>query len=135
MKTKIFTYKNHLGIDMGEKPEDVEGLINDPTADGELGTVLRTDAIEITKDAKEMIRAAKREAGSFAPIMLTKHAEEAVEKHGKSSFSVMGYGKVAISREQVLIGSSCDVSVLDDMIEVEEEAPEEFRQFVDSIEA
>lgn len=128
MKTKIFAYNGVLGIDTNV---DVEGLINDPKDGHQLGMVIRTDAIEITKEAKEYIKGAERERGSFAPMMLTKHADPS-DKFGKSSFGIMGFGKSAIKRENITIGRDCEISILEDMIETEIEIPEDFKNFVDS---
>jgi hypothetical protein len=128
MKTRIYAYKNVLGVDTNV---EVEGLINDPKSSGQLGMVIRTDAVEITPSAKEMLRNAKREGGSFAPIMLTKHANP--DEHGKSSFGVLGFGKAVFSKDDLAIGRECDKSVLDDMTEIgEEQVPEDFKAFVDS---
>lgn len=104
-----------------------ETYINNPNAPGQMGTVIDTKDISITKSAKEVISKAKRGGGSFAELMLTKHAEG-----GESSIAVMGFGKVYLG-SIFEIGRECDISVLEDCHEEEIETPADFLQFVDSL--
>lgn len=128
MKTKIFAYKNYLGI---ESSEDAEGMIAKP-GNGNIGVVVMTGSCEITPEAKGMLKNAKREGGSFAPFMLTKHADPDAG-FGKSSFGWLGSYIAGAPASEVLVGRDCNKEVLDDMIEVKDMVlPEGFIQFVDS---
>ena len=122
MKTKIFAYKGVVGAET-----DMEDgkFLNDPQGGGQLGCVIDTKEIEITKEAKELIRNARREGGSFAAIMLTKHTE------GGSSIGLFGFGIHMFGGEDLCIGRTCTTSVLDDCDEVELELPEGFKTAVE----
>jgi hypothetical protein len=97
---------------------------------GQLGCVISTSEIQITKEAKEIISNAKREGGSFAELMLTKHEGIGADEHGKSSIGIFGFGKVLLGKD-FKIGRDCDKSVLDDCEEVEIEVPQDFKDFID----
>jgi hypothetical protein len=122
MKTQIFAYKGNLGISI-----DMENgkFINNPTDSGQLGCVVDTTEIQITKEAKELIKRAKREGGSFADLMLTKHTS------GGSSIGILGFGKVNMGTD-FMIGRDCELSILDDTEEVELQIPEEYKEFIDT---
>jgi hypothetical protein len=122
MKTKIFAYKGVVGA-----ITDLQNgkFLNTPTAAGQLGCVVSTDEVQITKEAKEVIKGAPREGGSFAAIMLTKHND------GKSSISLMGFRYHAFFGKDLCIGRNCDTSILNDCEEVEIEVPSDFKNFVD----
>jgi len=124
MRTKIFTYKGVIGAET-----DIENgkFINDIKAGGQLGVVVDTKEIDITKEAKQLIKSAKRERGSFAPIMLTQHGGG----HG-SSIGLFGFGYHLFAGEDLCIGRTCETSVLEDCTEVEIELPAEFKKLVDS---
>lgn len=118
----IFGYKGHLGADIDMKGK----FINNPTAPGQLGCVVDTKNIHINKSAKEMIKNAKREGGSFAPLMLTKHGN-----NKGSSIAIMGYGKVHMGKD-IFIGRDCTLSILDDCTLMEDsEIPKDFKEFID----
>lgn len=125
MRTKIFS---HLGV-IGAETDLQDGkFLNNPLDGNQLGCVISTSEIDITKEAKEIIRNAPREGGSFAPIMLTKHSD------GKgSSIAIMGFGKHIFAGEDICIGRTCTLSVLDDCNETEIEIPKEFIEVVDQI--
>ena len=122
MKTKIFAYKGVIGamtdLDEGK-------FINNPKDVGQLGCVIDTNEVDITSEAKEVLRNARREGGSFAPIMLTKHTD------GTSSVGLMGFWKHIYVGEDLCIGRTCNTSVLDECNEVEIEIPEGFKEVVD----
>jgi len=123
MRTKIFAYKGVIGA---ETDLDNGKFINNPKDGGQLGCVIDTKEVDITKEAKELLRSAKREGGSFAPIMLTKHTD------GGSSIGLMGFWKHLFAEEDLCIGRTCETSVLDDCNETEIEIPVGFITFVDS---
>jgi hypothetical protein len=95
-----------------------------------LGCVIDTKEIDITKEAKDLIKNARREGGSFAAIMLTKHADGS-----GSSVGLFGFWKHLFAGEDLCIGRDCTTSVLDDCNETEMEVPAGFIEVVDSIEA
>lgn len=125
MRTKIFAYKGVIGA---ETDLDEGKFLNDIKSPGQLGCVISTTEVDITKEAKDLIKNARREGGSFAPIMLTKHSDGS-----GSSVGIMGAGKHLFAGEDLCIGRTCDKSVLDDCNEVEMEIPEEFITVVDSM--
>ena len=102
-------------------------FINDPTDPGQLGAVIDTKELDITKEAKDVLRTASREGGSFAPLMLTKHGDGS-----GSSIGVMGYGKIMFNKEDIKIGRDCSVEILDDLEDAEIAIPEDFKEAVDS---
>lgn len=125
MKTKIFAYRGNLGATTDLK----EGkFINDPTTAGQLGCVVATTEVEISKEAKDILRNAKREGGSFAEVMLTRHSPES--KIPGSSIGLLGFHKHHFGKE-VRIGRVCDTSILDDIPDSEVEAPQDYRDFID----
>lgn len=125
MKTQIFAYKNNLGA-----TTDIEGgtFINDIKGPGQLGCVISTSEIQISTDAKELIRKASREGGSFAEIMLTKHNDNNV--HGKSSIGLMGF-RLHHFGEDFNISRDCELSVLEDCEEVVDNIPQGYKDFID----
>lgn len=128
MKTKIFMYKGWIGV---QSSPDSDGLIAKPGG-GNLGVVIRTDACEITPEAKKVFKDCRREGGSFAPFMLTKHEGQATGAHGRSSFGWLGGYLNAAPISEVKIGRDCDKEALSDMVEVENmEIPEDFKTFID----
>lgn len=124
VKTQIFTYKGNLGA-----TTDLNNgkFINNPKAGGQLGCVIDTKEIEITKEAKQMIRQARREGGSFAAMMLTKHSDGS-----GSSIGLMGFWKHHYGKE-VSIGRDCDMSILDDCLETNIEAPQDYKDYIDKL--
>jgi hypothetical protein len=123
MRTKIFTYRGVIGA---ETDLDSGVFINNPKGGGQLGCVISTTEIDITKEAKEIIKNSPREGGSFAPIMLTRHSDGS-----GSSIGLMGFWKHLFIGEDLCIGRTCDTSILDDCTEVEMEVPEDFKSVVD----
>jgi hypothetical protein len=130
MKARIFSHKGVVGA-----ITDLENgkFLNDPKAKAQLGCVISTDEVQITKEAKEIIKGAPREGGSFAAIMLTKHHESIVETKGKSSIGLMGYGYHVFNGPDLCISRDCDLSVLEDCEEVDLEVPSDFIQLVDTM--
>lgn len=125
---KIFAYKGNVGVTI-----DMEHgkFINDPKGSGDLGCVIRTDEVEISKEAKDLIQACGREGGSFAQLMLTEHDNSIVEDKGRSSIGVLGFGKVHLGTD-FKIGRSCTKSVLEHCKEVPNVVPEDYKEFIDS---
>ena len=124
---QIFAYKGNLGINLDMKGK----FLNEPTSPGQLGCVVSTTEVEITKEAKELIRHAKRDGGSFAPVMLTEHDKSIQAESGKSSIGILGFGKVHMGTD-FTIGRTCTLSILDDCTEAEIEVPADYKAFIDS---
>ena len=125
MTAKLFTYRGHLGADIDMKNGK---FINDITQPGQLGCVIDTKEVSITPAAKKMLEDAKREGGSFAEIMLTKHADGS-----GSSVGLLGFGKIHLGTEP-MIGRECDKSILADCHIEEFEAPDDFKLYIDQSE-
>lgn len=124
MKTAfIFAYKGHLGAEV-----DVDGkFLNSPTSPGQLGAVIDTKEVEITQEARDLIKSLGREGGSFAGLMLTKMADGS-----GSNIGILGLGKVNMGCPPDLkIGRTCDKEVVDDCELVDREVPEDYRKFID----
>lgn len=127
MKTRIFAYKDWIGVESSEK---CDGIIAKPGG-GNIGVVVNTEFCEITPEAKRVFQGAHREGGSFAPFALTTHSDPHNPAHGKSSFGWIGGYLNASHFLEVAIGRDCDLSALDDITVVETlEIPEEFKEFV-----
>lgn len=114
MKTRIFAHKGNLGVVTGDK------FINDPTAPGQLGSVVDPKECVITTEAKELIKKSRRAGGSFAELMLD-----------KNSIGVMGWGHIDFG-DDFEIGRDCQLSVLDDLEVDENILPEEYKTHIDS---
>lgn len=123
MKTKIFSYKNFIGA---ETDLDKGKFLNNPKAEGQLGCVVPVEEILITKEAKNLLLKAKREGGSFASMMITKH-----EKEG-GSIGLLGHWKHAYCLDDAVLSRDCDLSLLNDLEEVNIDIPEDFMEYVDS---
>lgn len=119
---EIFAYRGHLGVDIDMTAD----FINDPQSKSQMGCVIDSKNILMTSEAKELIRTAQREPGSFAPIMLTRHSDGA-----RSSMGFLGFGKILYKPEDILIGRDCDMSVLDDIKEHDIPIPAEFSGAID----
>ncbi len=123
MNTQIFSYKGVVGAITDIKNGE---FINDVKEQGQLGCVIDTKNVDITKEAKELIRRAPREGGSFAAIMLTRHEDKS------SSIGLFGFGKHMFADESLCIGRTCTLSVLEDMNEVKIEIPKGFITEIES---
>ena len=125
---KIFAYKGNVGMTV-----DPEGkFINDPFADGQLGAVISTSEVEISKEAKDIIYKAGREGGSFAEFMLTEHEGPGTE-HGRSSIGVMGIGYIHLGSD-FKIGRTCTKNIVEHAKEVPNDVPQDYKDFIDSAE-
>lgn len=127
---KIFAYKGNVGIVI----DPIGKFLNNPFDDNQLGAVIRTDEVEISKEAKDIIRAARRQGGSFAELMLTDHeGGENIAEHGKSSIAVLGMGYVHLGTD-FCIGRMCTTSILEDCVEVPNDPPADYQNFIDTSE-
>ena len=120
MKTKIFSYKNFIGA---ETDLDKGVFLNDPRGNGQLGCVVALEEIEITKEAKDLLRKATREGGSFAPIMID-----------EGSIGLLGHWKHLFNLDAPVLSRDCDLSVLDKLADSEIAIPQEFKAAADNYE-
>lgn len=116
---KIFAYEGYVGaqINMNGK------FLNNPDSPHELGCVIHTRDVAITPTAVNIIKRARRESGSFAELMLTRHSD------GSSSIGLLGRGKVMLGRD-FHIGRECDTSVLQDCTVCEFAIPDDFVAYI-----
>ena len=126
MRAQIFAYEGVLGAITD--PEN--GLfLNDPKQPGQLGVVIPVEEIDITSEAISLLKAAKREGGSFSSIMLTRHS--ANDMTSKASIGLLGgLGKAVFTGDDLMIGRDCDTSILDMCTVKEDILPLDFVDFV-----
>jgi len=124
---KIFAYKGNVGVEIDHENGK---FLNDPNAGGQLGCVIRTDEVEISQEAKDLIKACKQGGGSFSELMLTEHDASIHDESGRSSIGVLGFGKVHLGTD-FEIGRTCTKSVLDHCTLVPNEVPEDYKAFID----
>lgn len=126
MIAKIFEYKG--GIAAISDPSKYEELLNNLSTGSHMGIVMKTEDVGITEEAMKRLKKARREAGSFAAIMLTKHDPSIHEIAGKSSLCLFGFENHLFCGDDLCIGRTCDLSALDD-VEVITLEPEELEGF------
>lgn len=63
MKTKVFYYKDYVGITAGNN------LVNDPAGPGQLGVLIDITEVEIQKEALDFLKTLKKSNGSFGDVM------------------------------------------------------------------
>ena len=122
----IFAYKGNVGVEIDHENGK---FLNDPNAGGQMGCVISTSEVAISKEAKDIIMACKQGGGSFSELMLTEHAD-ADPSAGKSSIGVMGFGKIHLGTD-FEIGRTCTKSVLNDCTEVPNVVPQDYMDFID----
>lgn len=130
MRTIIFAHKGVIGAET-----DMENgiFLNNPKSTGQLGAVVPVEEIDITQEAIDILKAANRENGSFASIMLTKHSDQS--SGSKASIGLLGFGKHLFLGDNLCIGRECDTSILDMCNIIKFESPFEFVEVVDSLES
>jgi len=128
MRTIIFAYKGAIGAET-----DIENgvFINNPKSENQLGVVISVDEIDITPEAVSILKNAKRERGSFANIMLTKHSSG--ESNCEASIGLYGFGKHVFMNTNLAIGKDCDTSILDMCNIIEFDIPTGFTELINLI--
>lgn len=124
----IFEYK---GI-VGGNTDMINGKFrNDVKQPGQMGCVVSAEDTIVSPAALALLRKSKREGGSFAQFMLTACSD------GTNDVCVLGFNKHMItddiSNKIIKIGRECDLSVLDHVIVQDIEAPEDFKEYVESL--
>lgn len=125
---RFFEYKGAIGAlsDLSDPTQ----YINDITEPNQMGVLIESGKVGMPTEVIELFKNNfKREGGSFAGIMLTKHSD------GKASIGILGGGSHLICnpKETIFISRDCDLSVLDLCQTVKNEPPEGFIAHVDSI--
>ena len=114
---KVFSHKHVIGVTI-----DVENgtFLNDPTQAGQLGCVIPIAEIVITPEAKELLRNAKREGGSFAPNMIM-----------NDSIGFLGFSHCAFDTTEPVISRDCILATLDLLKTEAIEVPTDFIEYVE----
>jgi len=121
-RAKIFAYKGALGA---ETDIDNGTFLNDPKGPNQMGVVIPSSEVDITKEAKELLKNASRESGSFSGIMLTKHSDGS-----GNSIGLLGFWKHLFLKDDITIGRDCDKEIIDDFNETIIEIPQGFKDAV-----
>ena len=69
MRTKVFAYKGVIGI---ESSVDAEGLLNKPLESGQLGFVLNSKCVDISKEALELLKKVKPSGDDIGDVDIFK---------------------------------------------------------------
>lgn len=127
-RVKVFAYRGYFGINMQcdlDKEADVwtvpEGVLNDPLAPGQMGIVVDPKSVDFSTAALYDLKRAKREGGSFAPVMCD-----------TGSFGWMGGAKFASPVKELSIGRTCNPNHFHEAAE-KVEIPQDFKDYVDSL--
>jgi hypothetical protein len=115
MKTQVFVYGGYLGV--SSHPE-TEGLV---AATG-LGIVINSQGLEISQEAIDVLRKARKAGGSYAPLQVFAGPDKSV------IFGWEGSWKSIFPIDEVQLGRDDDPSLLQPS---EVEVPQDFRDFVD----
>lgn len=123
---KFFEYNGFVGA-----TTDIENgvFLNDLKSSGQMGCVVHTNFVVMSEAAKKLIMNANREGGSFSNLMLTRHAD-----NSGASVGVLGFYNhfISNSNRTISIGRDCDKSILDSIKVEDVEAPDDFKEFIDS---
>lgn len=116
---KIFAHKNFIGAETdcenGEFVNDIHGA-------SQLGCVVSFSETEISEEAKELLSTAKREGGSFAPIMIM-----------EDCIGVGGFNKHLFDLNDPILSRDCDLNNLSKIKVVENKPPQDFIEYIDSL--
>ncbi len=124
----FFEYKGAIAAQI-----DIEegSFLNNPKDKGQMGCIVKTSNIGLPKEVKEAIlKDHHRKGGSFASMMLTKHT------NGNCSIGLLGFSKFLLresSKDSIEISRNCDLSVLDECVEIENNPPQGFINYIDKI--
>jgi len=118
-RTKVFAYRGLIGI---KSTWDAEGLINDPTADGQLGFVIDASHVDISEEALGLLKKIKKSSDDIGDVMAYKAQD------GMTIFAWMG-GIQRVLTNQHEADNEYDPSTL---TTTEVEIPEDFKEYVDN---
>lgn len=115
MKTRIFVYKDHIGIAAGDK------LVNDPSSPGQLGCIVDLSEVEISKEALDALKTVKKSTSSLGEVMCF-----------GNTFGWMGGVKYVFKAQELTADRDYEPKLLEKCI-ADIEVPVDFREFIDSI--
>jgi hypothetical protein len=127
-RTSVYVYGGFFGVHMqtevnkgGYKQETTvpAGILNDPTKKGQLGVVMDSKYCDFSQEAIDVLKAAKREVGSFASVVCDSKA-----------FGWCGGTRFICEVSDLTIGRDCDPS---HYLPADIEAPQDFKDFIDNM--
>ncbi len=121
MKTKIFAYKDVLGI---EAPEDIEPQLSFTDRGITPYTMVRLEDTEFSQEAVDLLKTfptIEKGAGNFFLF---------IDKKGKKSIVWGGANKSAIKKEDIVVIAKFDYS---ELTMAEFDVPQDFKDFVDKV--
>ena len=120
MRTRVFLYKNKLGIE--SHPEEAEGLINKPLDPGQLGFVLDASKVDFQQEAINWMKNLATTGDDIGDVDAFKTDD------GKVIFAWLGGPMTAIGSNHI---TPC-TSDFDLLIATEFETPQDFKEFIDT---
>ena len=123
----FFEYNGAIGAEIDI---DKGTFLNDPKAPGQMGTVTDVKYIGMPEEVKQAILTRyKREGGSFASMMISKSSKE-------DNIGLLGGYAACLATSKtsrIQISRDCDLSVLDSCIKIENNPPQDFKDYIDSL--
>lgn len=123
MRTKVFAYKGIIGI---QSSDTAEGLINDPTQSGQLGFIVDSNFVDISKEAFSLLKKIKNGNDSIGDIDVFQTADNRI------TFAWLGGQLRAIDPKKSEFAKNSNIDLLTPL-EKGPEPPEEFINFVNSL--
>lgn len=122
MKAQLHEYRGWVAI-VGDKKLD--GLLNDPTAPGQLGFVLDAKEVEASEEALEVLRKVKRSGDDIGEVDVYR------QDNGKVILSWLGGPRRPINPEIHTGSNSYDATLLDGVVTIiPNSPPDDFTAFV-----
>lgn len=118
----VFVYNNILGIDC---PKKSEGIINDITRYGQLGTVLDASKVHFSSEAIQWLK-----NNVHKGIYDIGHIDMFKTGEGIIIFSFLGFYKRIYSINDYEVSNKCDFSLLDSFLYKDVIIPEWFKRLV-----
>lgn len=125
MKTKVFVYKNFLGI---SSSIDSEGVMNDPTCPTSIGFVMDASKVLFSKEAIQAMEKITRGGDSLGDIDCFQTITET-----PVVFSWIGGPKrcIDLTDKEIVTARNTDFSLISPTDDVE--ADQDFKDYVDSL--
>jgi hypothetical protein len=121
LRTKVFTYKNYIGIQSNVK---AEGLLNNPLQQGQLGFVVDAKFVDIQPEALELLKQIKRSGDCIGDVDVFQSDKCVV-------FSWLGEPLQYLDSKTAEGSRDHNPSLL--VANNEVITPEEFKKFIDSL--
>lgn len=114
-RTQVFSYDRFVGI---QSSTEVQGLLNDPFKEGQMGFVLNASAVDISQEALDLLKKVKKSGDCIGDIDIFAAGDEAC-------FCWLGGTKKVIDTENPDISGSrdYDASLLDGRVNIVENIP------------